>query len=117
MLELNGIEVDEIEVLWDQFKTIRDSIKQIDAGAAYLSLHTSTRHIDLDHIFDDGAYLKQIRSDLLYYRQDLRRQIIELLADEDRIEQGYLDNDSDWVEPFPIGTPKSDHRRSGVDTE
>lgn len=117
MLELNGVEVDEIDVLWDQFKTIKDAIKKIDEGAAYLSLHTSTRHIDLDNIFDGATYLHQIRSDLLYYRQDLRRQIIELLADEDRMEQGYPDNDPDWIEPFPIGTPKSDHRRSGADTE
>lgn len=117
MIELEGVEVDEIDKLYEQLKSIKDTIRQIDAGAAYLSINTKTGKIDLDNVFQESNYLHQIRGDLLYYRQDLRRQIIGLLEDEDRAEQGYFDTNPDWVEPFPIGTPKSDHRRSGADSE
>ena len=100
----------EIDDLWDQYTTIKETIEEIDKGAAYIAIHTSDSVVNTDEVFDNPNYLHIMRGDLLYYRQDLRRQIIELLQEEDRLEQGYT-ADGENVEPFPIGTPKADHRR------
>lgn len=100
----------EIDDLWDQYTTIKQTIEEIDHGAAYIAIHTSDSVVNTDEVFDNPNYLHTMRGDLLYYRQDLRRQIIELLQEEDRLEQGYT-TDGNNVEPFPIGTPKADHRR------
>ena len=100
----------ELETLWEQYQTVKDTLYAIDKGAAYVAIHTPEGTTDTRKIFDNPNYLHTMRGDLLYYRQDLRRQIIELLQEEDRLEQGYT-ADGEPVEPFPIGTPKADHRR------
>lgn len=103
-----------------QYITIDETLEEIDKGAAYVSIYTKCDHIDMSDLFPENNYLQRIRGDLLYYRQDLRRQLIEHLTAEDRLEPGLKDSDSDWVdgsEPYPIGTPKNDHRRSGGDSE
>lgn len=100
----------ELETLWEQYQTVKETLYAIDKGAAYVAIHTPEGYTDTTKIFDNPNYLHTMRGDLLYYRQDLRRQIIELLQEEDRAEQGYT-ADGENVEPFPIGTPKSDHRR------
>ena len=102
--------MDELEKLWSEYSTIKQTIKEIDEGAAYIAIHTTKSVVNTDNVFDNPNYLHVMRGDLLYYRQDLRRQIIELLQEEDRLEQGYT-ADGENVEPFPIGTPKADHRR------
>lgn len=103
---------DELATLWSQYQTIKETIKQIDAGAAYVAIRTPEGYTDTDDIFESPNYLHQMRGDLLYYRQDLRRQIITKLQEEEAKELG-LETKS--IEPFPIGTPKSDYRRH--DTE
>ena len=100
----------ELETLWAQYQTVKETLSAIDKGAAYVAIRTPEGYTDTTEIFDSPNYLHTMRGDLLYYRQDLRRQIIELLQEEDRLEQGYT-ADGDNVEPFPIGTPKADHRR------
>ena len=115
MLELNGKTMDEVDALYDQYRTVKETIRQIDAGAAYVAIRTPEGYTDTENIFDSPNYLHQMRGDLLYYRQDLRRQIIELLQEEDRIEQGVQVDGN--VEPFPIGTPKADHRRNVSETD
>lgn len=41
------------------------------------------------------------------------KELIDQLVKEHNDEIG-VDTDSDWaIEPFPIGTPKGDHRRCG----
>ena len=106
----------ELEKLWEQYQTVKDTIYAIDHNAAYVAIHTPEGYTNTDEIFDSPNYLKHMRGDLLYYRQDLRRQIIELLQEEDRLEQGYTAEGNN-VEPFPIGTPKNDHRRNNTDTD
>ena len=100
----------ELETLWAQYQTVKETLSAIDKGAAYVAIHTPEGYTDTTKIFDNPNYLHTMRGDLLYYRQDLRHQIIELLQKEDRAELGYSE-DGDNVEPFPIGTPKTDHRR------
>ena len=106
----------ELEKLWEQYQTVKETLYAIDHDAAFVAIHTPEGYTNTDEIFDNPNYLKHMRGDLLYYRQDLRRQIIELLQEEDRLEQGYTE-DGGNVEPFPIGTPKSDHRRLGADAD
>lgn len=106
----------ELETLWEQYQTVKETLYAIDKGAAYVAIHTPEGYTDTTKIFDNPNYLHTMRGDLLYYRQDLRRQIIELLQEEDRAEQGYTE-DGGNVEPFPIGTPKNDHRRLNGDSD
>ena len=107
---------DELAKLWSQYQTVKDTIREIDAGAAYVAIKTSVGYTDTDDIFESPNYLHQIRGDLLYYRQDLRRQIITKLQEEDRIEQGY-EATAEPVEPVPIGTPKNDYRKTLTDAD
>ena len=107
---------DELAKLWSQYQTIKETIKQIDAGAAYVAIRTPEGYTDTDDIFESPNYLHQMRGDLLYYRQDLRRQIITKLQEEDRIEQGY-EAKAGPVEPVPIGTPKNDYRKTLTDAD
>lgn len=107
---------DELAKLWSQYQTIKETIKQIDAGAAYVAIRTPEGYTDTDDIFESPNYLHQMRGDLLYYRQDLRRQIITKLQEEDRIEQGY-ESTAGPVEPVPIGTPKNDYRKTLTDAD
>ena len=107
---------DELAKLWSQYQTIKETIKQIDAGAAYVAIRTPEGYTDTDDIFESPNYLHQMRGDLLYYRQDLRRQIIARLQEEDRIEQGYVTT-AEPVEPVPIGTPKNDYRKTLTDDD
>lgn len=109
---------DELAKLWSQYQTVKDTIREIDAGAAYVAIKTSVGYTDTDDIFESPNYLHQMRGDLLYYRQDLRRQIITKLQEEDRIEQGYETEVKDGqVEPVPIGTPKNDYRKTLTDAD
>lgn len=107
---------DELAKLWNQYQTVKDTIREIDAGAAYVAIKTSGGYTDTDDIFESPNYLHQMRGDLLYYRQDLRRQIITKLQEEDRIEQGY-EATAGPVEPVPIGTPKNDYRKTLTDAD
>lgn len=66
----------------------------------------------------EEEYLKRIKGDLMMGLREARQQLIRKLTEEDKAELGYSDDDNDRnVEPFPIGTPKSDHRRRGLDTD
>ena len=107
---------DELAKLWSQYQTVKETIREIDAGAAYVAIKTSVGYTDTDDIFESPNYLHQMRGDLLYYRQDLRRQIIARLQEEDRIEQGY-EATAGPVEPVPIGTPKNDYRKTLTDAD
>lgn len=106
--------MDEIKDLFEQYMTVNKAIEDIDHGAAYVSINTARGSINTENIFDSPTYLEQMRGDLLYYRQDLRRQLIEMLKEEDAFEQGLKVTD---IEPFPVGTPKNDYRKHGADTD
>lgn len=98
----------ELDKLIDQFETVRKAIREIDNGAAYVAIVTPHTIINTEDIFEEPKYLHEIRDNLLYYRQDLRRQIMTALKEDEEKELGIA---TEGVEPFPIGTPKADHRR------
>jgi hypothetical protein len=106
--------MDEIKDLFEQYVTVNTAIEDIDHGAAYVSINTVRGSINTENIFDSPTYLEQMRGDLLYYRQDLRHQLIDILQEEDA---GELGIDISEVEPFPVGTPKNDYRKHGTDTD
>ena len=105
---------EELDAMYRQYKTVKDTIKAIDDGAALIAIITPGKTVDTEDIFDNPNYLKQMRGDLLYYRQDLRHQLIDILQKEDA---GELGIDISEVEPFPVGTPKNDYRKHGTDTD
>ena len=105
---------DELAKLWNQYQTIKETIKQIDAGAAYVAIRTPEGYTDTDDIFESPNYLHQMRDNLLYYRQDLRRQIMAALQEDEAKELGL---ETRGVEPFPVGAPKNDYRKHGADTD
>jgi len=79
---------EELDALYRQYKTVKDTIKAIDDGAALIAIITPSKTIDTEDIFDNPNYLHQMRGDLLYYRQDLRHQLIDILQEEDAGELG-----------------------------
>ena len=100
----------ELDKLMGQFETVRKTITEIDNGAAYVAIVTPHTIVNTEDIFEESKYLHEIRDNLLYYRQDLRRQIMAALQEDEAKELGYA---TKGVEPFPVGTPKNDHRRCG----
>lgn len=79
---------EELDALYRQYKTVKDTIKAIDDGAALIAIITPGKTVDTEDIFDNPNYLHQMRGDLLYYRQDLRHQLIDILQEEDAGELG-----------------------------
>lgn len=104
----------ELDKLMGQFETVRKTITEIDNGAAYTAIVTPHTIINIDDIFEESKYLHEIRDNLLYYRQDLRRQIMAALKEDEDKELGMA---TEGVEPFPVGTPKNDYRKHGADTD
>lgn len=104
----------ELDKLIDQFETVRKAIREIDNGAAYVAIVTTHTIINTEDIFEEPKYLHEIRDNLLYYRQDLRRQIMAALKEDEDKELGF---ETKGVEPFPVGTPKNDYRKHGADTD
>lgn len=102
----------ELDKLMGQFETVRKTIREIDDGAAYTAIVTPHTIINIDDIFEESKYLHEIRDNLLYYRQDLRRQIMAALQEDEAKELGL---ETRGVEPFPVGTPKNDYRRHDTD--
>ena len=104
----------ELDKLMGQFETIRKTITEIDNGAAYVAIVTPHTIVNTDDIFEEPKYLHEIRDNLLYYRQDLRRQIMAALQEDEAKELGL---ETRGVEPFPVGAPKNDYRKHGADTD
>lgn len=102
----------ELDKLIDQFETVRKAIREIDNGAAYVAIVTPHTIINTEDIFEEPKYLHEIRDNLLYYRQDLRKQIMEALQEDEAKELGL---ETRGIEPFPVGTPKNDYRRHDTD--
>lgn len=102
----------ELDKLMGQFETVRKTIEEIDRGSAYVAIVTPHTIVNTEDVFDSPRYLNEIRGDLLYYRQDLRKQIMEALQEDEAKELGL---ETRGVEPFPVGTPKNDYRRHDTD--
>lgn len=113
------IPADEMEELWEQYQTLKQTVGHIRGGAAYLSIHCPGGFTNLEYMkIKEEEYLKRIKGDLMMGLREARQQLIRKLTEEDKAELGYSDDDNDWnVEPFPIGTPKSDRRRHSPDTD
>ena len=107
---------DELNNLWQQFRTIRETLKHIANGDAIAAIHIpGTGMIEMNDIFEDPNYIEKMAADLASYQIDLAQQLISKL-------QKIVDNDAamvtqENVEPFPIGTPKADHRRNTIDAD
>ena len=109
-------EKNNIENLWEQFSTVSHTLDYINKGNAVAAIHVPGEgFVELDSIFDNPNYIEKMQADLVSYKIDLAQQLINEL-------QGIIDEDAarvtqENVEPFPIGTPKADHRRNVSDTD
>lgn len=110
------IDESRIEKLWNQFATVTHTLDYINKGNAVAAIHIPDEgFVELDSIFDNPNYIEKMQADLASYKIDLAQQLINEL-------QGIIDDDAARVtqtdvEPFPIGTPKADHRRNVIDTD
>lgn len=97
-----------------QYQCLRDVLERLNNGAAYVAIHTpGGDEWLLSELMDPDAITKRIRGDVMMTLRTVRQELITELINEHNAEIG-VDTDSDWaIEPFPIGTPKSDHRRCG----
>ena len=103
---------DALRELFEHYRFMGDAIAAIDDGEAALLIRFSGSYTDLNDIFDQPNYLKQIRSDMVLYEWELRQALIEELANANKEQMGMADDDPDWtLDPIPLGTPKNDHRR------
>jgi hypothetical protein len=109
-------EKNNIENLWEQFSTISHTLDHINKGNAVAAIHVPGEgFVELDNIFDNPNYIEKMQADLASYKIDLAQQLINEL-------QGIIDADAaavtqENIEPFPIGTPKADHRRTTIDMD
>jgi len=119
MLELTAERNDEDEIfeVFSQYQTVKETLEYIKAGPAVVVVHTPGGYTDMDNMLKNPAYLERIRGDLMMQQRELRSRLIEMLVAESKAEPGCSDDDKDWVEPFPIGTPKNDHRRTATDAD
>lgn len=96
-----------------QYQCLKDVLKRLNAGAAYVAIHTPGGDERLSDLMDSDAITRRIKGDIMMTLRNVRKELIDQLVKEHNDEIG-VDTDSDWaIEPFPIGTPKSDHRRCG----
>ena len=118
MLEVTAEQkTDRIYELFRSYQTVKETLASIKEGAAVVTIHTPEGYTDLDNIFSSGAYIERLRGDLMMQLLNKRNELIEALEKEKKAELGYTDDDNDWKEPFPIGTPKNDHRRTLTDND
>ena len=95
-----------------QYQCLKDVLRHLNAGAAYVAIHTPGGDEKLSDLMDSEATTRRIKGDIMMSLRTVRKELIDELVEEHNAEIG-VDTDSDWaIEPFPIGTPKSDHRRS-----
>lgn len=96
-----------------QYECLKEVLERINSGWGYISISAQTGCIRLDEVIDTEEITKRIKGDIMMTLRTVRKELIDELVAEHNAEIG-VDTDSDWaIEPFPIGTPKSDHRRCG----
>lgn len=110
---------DDIFELYQRYQTTKETLAGIKDGATVVCLHyCSGGYTDLKELIESPDYLDEIKRQMMMSLREIRTQLISALQEEDKAELGYSDDDNDRnVEPFPIGTPKSDHRRTLTDTD
>lgn len=100
-----------------QYECLKDVLERINSGWGYLSISAQTGCIRLDEVIDTKEITKRIKGDIMMTLRTVRKELIDELVEEHNKEIG-VDTDSDWaIEPFPIGTPKNDHRRLNGDSD
>jgi len=100
-----------------QYISLKEVLEHMNNGAAYVAIHTPGGDERLSDLMDSETTTRRIKGDIMMTLRTVRQELITELINEHNAEIG-VDTDSDWaIEPFPIGTPKSDHRRSSVDND
>lgn len=100
-----------------QYISLKKVLEHMNNGAAYVAIHIPGSDERLSDLMDSEAITRRIKGDIMMTLRNVRKELIDQLVKEHNDEIG-VDTDSDWaIEPFPIGTPKSDHRRSSVDND
>ena len=95
-----------------QYISLKEVLEHMNNGAAYVTIYTPGGNERLSDLMDSEAITRRIKGDIMMTLRTVRKELIDELVEEHNKEIG-VDTDSDWaIEPFPIGTPKSDHRRS-----
>ena len=86
------IPADEMEELWEQYQTLKQTVGHIRGGAAYLSIHCPGGFTNLEYMkIKEEEYLKRIKGDLMMGLREARQQLIRKLTEEDKAELGYSD--------------------------
>ena len=110
MIEVQETKKDPLQELWEQFMTVRETLQHIRNGAAVVAIHIPGGYTDIEDIFESPTYMQQLEKDFRNYKVDLAEAIIEEMTTIIRQECDAAKL-PEVIEPFPIGTPKADHRR------
>lgn len=105
---------DDIFELYQRYQTTKETLAGIKDGAAVVCLHYCSGYTDLKELIESQDYLNEIKQQMMMSLREIRTQLISALQEEGDAELGRTD---DAREPFPIGTPKNDHRRHSPDTD
>lgn len=105
---------DDIFELFQRYQTTKETLAGIKDGAAVVCIHCSGDYTDLKELIESPDYLNEIKQQMMLSLPEIRKQLISALQEEGDAELGRTD---DTREPFPIGTPKNDHRRTLTDTD
>lgn len=116
MIEVTETKKDPLQELWEQFMTVRETLQHIRNGAAVVAIHIPGGYTDIEDIFESPNYMQQLEKDFRNYKVDLAEEIIKEMTEVIKQEVDAAMN-PEVFEPFPIGTPKADHRRSVTDAD
>lgn len=116
MIEVQETKKDPLQELWEQFMTVRETLQHIRNGAAVVAIHIPGGYTDIEDIFESPGYMQQLEKDFRNYKVDLAEEIIKELNEIINQEVDAVMN-TDAIEPFPIGTPKADHRRAMMEND
>ena len=86
-------------------------------GYSYISVPMKSDGILLEELIDTEEISKRIKGDIMMTLRNVRKELIEELTAEHNAEIGVDEGDDYAFEPFPIGTPKNDHRRLSGDSD
>lgn len=109
----------QIEDLYDQYQTLKETLTMIKGGATYVSLSHPRGHIRVSALSPNpDAYLSRLKGDIMMSLREVRQGLIDALEAEGQMELGYSDVGSDQdIDPNPVGTLKNDYRRHASDSD
>ena len=74
----------ELETLWGQYTTMKHAMEVLENDGTVFEIHAATGEvINMANVMDEASYTDYMKATFWRYMMDLRRQVAELVTDED----------------------------------